>query len=248
MRVRTAEISLSWKPNFSYYQKRSEILDEFSDKGMVDAFQWEEASVHARCGEYEEISIWAHGATLKFGSPSVSPERADEWLRPVLNVLQPESLVLRNFAFRLLVPIAETAEKAQQIFAARLFTGLNDDSSAFDAAALVDGRFGAENVVYQTEFGVLRQDEMPNRLTGQAISFIQPMSDDRKRGVDLTSLPTSAWFMRWNWDRKLLVSDQDGAKVIASELEEFDRVSMSMAYEILRDWGLSVLEEKEETS
>ncbi len=194
-------VKLRWHPVLRFFEERTQLLRELEDVGLLRAFQWEELEIRARLDRYQFLSVAPTGASLQLTSPTADPDVAQTALDLTLHRLQPKDVTMTGLRLMYLVPIETDATDAQAASASKLVPELSPEAKGVDWAILLDGESASLGVRFQGEFGILRPEEMPMRLSGMS-SWPAVMAPDEEElaDVDLDNLPGCGAFFNWSWD------------------------------------------------
>ena len=187
---------ISWRPELRFFERRHEVLRALDDQGMLRAFQWASDSLSARLGPFELFEVRPSGAAITLGSPRVSHQASRDALEIALEMLKPRQVVFSRALVQTVLPIASDAGVTAVKTAQSLLPALSGDVDAQDWAMIFDGSSTVLGL-FQVEFGVIRADELIDRVTRQAgrVQPWQPMQDV----VDRTGIPDAAMFFAWTW-------------------------------------------------
>lgn len=196
MTLWTQRVEVLWRSELGFFEKRTELLRELEDAGLLAQFRWTVDDVTVRIGQFEGITIGLAGATCFVTSPKVTSDRVRAALRMVLNSLQPRDVLLHNVHVRRFAEIDDVPKQAQLVSAAQLVTGWMPSATPTDWALLMDGQSRSAPGQFQVEFGVVSREEANIRLSRQ-IGRVGP--HEVPFGPDLAGLLDSAFFFDWNW-------------------------------------------------
>lgn len=194
-------VQLTWRPVLRFFEERTHLLRELEDVGLLRAFAWEEADVlGARVDQYEFLELRSNGATLEVTSPRADCESGQMALELVLRRLEPKDVTLSGLTLRYLIPVDMDAGEVQRNSAVTLFPELVPESAGLDFAVLLDGESVRLKTPFQVEFGLLRPEEMVDRLSAR-IGRHSGGTDAPAAAsvVDLDGLPACGAFFGWSW-------------------------------------------------
>ncbi len=200
---RVQTLQLSWRPALRFFEERTQLLRDLEVLGLLQAFQWEESRVSARLADHQYIVLGPTGATLQVMSHKADHQAVSQALRATLLRIDPKDVTLNWVDLRLLLPVDMEGAEAQKLTANRLFPDLSPSAVGDDWAALVDGHSAELGASFQMQFGFVRPEEMPPRLT--AITSFQ-VGDGPTLAthlqIDLEDLPACGAFFGWIWSFK----------------------------------------------
>jgi hypothetical protein len=167
----TQGLSISWRPELSFYEKRVDLLKAFEEQGVLKAFKVEESSVDAQLfGSRDRLTVRQNGLDLRLLARDAEQSRAFEALDIALDSIRPRSPWGLSYSSQYLVGLDLDFEKAIELAYGRLLGDLNSsaDGCFGDWAVLVDLNFDDFPSTGQVEFGLITADEAPRRLSRKA--------------------------------------------------------------------------------
>jgi hypothetical protein len=167
----TQGLSISWRPELSFYEKRVDLLKAFEEQGVLKAFRVEESSVDAQLfGSRDRLTVKQNGLDLRLLALDAEQGRALEALDIALDSIRPRSPWRLSYSSQYVMGLDLDFEKAVQLAYGRLLGDLNGsaDGSFGDWAVLIDLNLGDFPSTGQIEFGLITADEAPARLSRNA--------------------------------------------------------------------------------
>lgn len=162
-------ISLWWRPELRFYEERIDILRSLEERGYLRAFRVQENFIDARLFDSRDrLSVRQDGLELHLDRPDADVDRAWEAVEIGLSAVEPRQPRTVVATFQHLTGLDMGFEEAVARAYGSVFGTLGTDSIKLgDWAVLVDVSMngGASG---QIEFGIVRADEVPDRLSRAA--------------------------------------------------------------------------------
>jgi hypothetical protein len=161
----TQSLSIRWRPELRFYEQRVAILRSLEERGELRAFRVQENFVDARLFESRvRLSVRQDGLDLYLDRPDADVARAWEAVEIGLSIVKPDRPRFVRASFQHLAPLDMRFEDAVRRAYGGVLGRLGTESIEFgDWALLVDlsMKNGSSG---QIEFGIVRGDEVPDRL------------------------------------------------------------------------------------
>jgi hypothetical protein len=164
----TQRIILRWVTELRFYERRIEVLRAVKDEGLLHAFAVTEGDVRGRlAGDDCEMILAPSLLDITLHTPGVDLARIWRAVEIVMAAVKPERPVGFQAFFQYLAPLdldfdSAIARGRQRLFRLPLPTG---DVDFTDWAITADlSVAGTPDVTAQTEFGIVRREEIPGRL------------------------------------------------------------------------------------
>lgn len=166
----TQSLSLLWRPELSFYEKRVEILKAFEEQGILRAFRVEGDSVDAQLFDSRDrLTVKQDGLSLQLLDPDADPSRALQALEVALDAVAPSRPWHISVSFQYVNELAPSFDEVVQSAYGRLLGDLNTADKSFgDWAVLIDLHLQGFPSKGQVEFGIIKADEAPRRLARTA--------------------------------------------------------------------------------
>jgi hypothetical protein len=215
-------VGLEWRPELSFFERRSEILRMFEEQDQLEAFHWTATDVTVRSGEFEGATVGMTGATCYVNTPDHTGV-VREVVGTFLDELRPKDVVLRQALFYYLLALGTTDPvEAQSTTALRVAGEMAPNATPLDWALLLDGRSDRLKATFQVEYGVVGRQEVALRLGGAGRIAARPSpipSDSR-------DAPECALFLAWDWSvDRATAGREEVATVWDSLIEETNLLS-----------------------
>jgi hypothetical protein len=165
----TQTISVAWRPELSFYEKRIAILRVLEDRGDLTAFRVRDDTVEARLfGGAGFMSVRQGGLRLQLRGPDTDVEKAWAAATSAVSDLDPALPRSVSVSFQHVLELSMAFDDAVDRGYARLFAGLPHQEVRFaDWALLSDLEFQEPAAVGLIEFGIVRDHEIEQRLARQ---------------------------------------------------------------------------------
>lgn len=164
----TQSVTLRWRPELRFYERRFEILRHLEEQGSMWSFRVSDDLAEARLiDQFQQLSVRQDRASMHLLSPDADAEVGWDALRFAIGKVQPRAPQGMASSFQYLapleLPLAEAVARGNQgrILAPVDAHGVKTGDWAVLVDLTVDDPPGA---LGQTEFGVLADDEAPARL------------------------------------------------------------------------------------
>ncbi len=169
----TQSLSLRWRPELRFYEKRVEILRTFEEQGFLRAFRVRESTIDARLfSSRDSLSVRQDGLDLHLRRPDSDLERALEAVEISLSAVSPSQPRSCSGFFQFLSPVDMEFENAvSRAFGAALGRLGTESIELSDWAFLID-LSAKDGGAGQMEFGIVLAEEVPERLSA-AVGRIQ---------------------------------------------------------------------------
>jgi hypothetical protein len=231
----TQRIGASWPPTLNYYERRLDVLRRFEDEGLLRQFSVSEDDVSARLGDANHsINFSPTGLVAGLYQPDGDEERVRYAMAVVVEVLEPDEIVVPTFDFQWVVELEEAYDDARRR-AARV-AAPSSLAQANDFALWADGHLEEPDANYFFECGVVDASELPTRLArlhGRA-GAADPRSPPSLWPRDV--LPEVAFFCGVNW--AVDVADESLERVF--ELWDATRdVSQGLVFDLMSHFDLA---------
>lgn len=167
----TQGLSISWRPELSFYEKRVDLLKAFEEQGVLKAFRVEESSVEAQLfSSRDRLTVKQNGLDLRLLALDAEQSRALEALDIALDSIRPRSPWSLSYSSQYLIGLDLEFEKAIELAYGRLLGDLNGSAGGCfdDWAVLIDLKFDDFPSNGQVEFGLITANEAPARLSRNA--------------------------------------------------------------------------------
>jgi hypothetical protein len=167
----TQGLSIFWRPELSFYEKRVDLLKAFEEQGILKAFRVEESSVDAQLfASRDRLTVRHNGLDLRLLASGADQDRALGALDIALESIEPRSPWRLSYSSQYIVGLDLGFEEAVERAYGRLMGDLNGSAGGpfGDWSALVDLRFEDFPSTGQIEFGLITGDEAPGRLSRNA--------------------------------------------------------------------------------
>lgn len=237
--VRTLQAFLSWTPNLRYFDNRVAILEAWQDGGELAAFNWSDSAIRARVRPFEEARVDADSAAILISSPSIGITRVAELMEPIFSIVGVSSPSINAVVLQVLVPIIDDAVKVQESLTNAVIPTRSSLIRGTDCAILVDGKYAQIDGSFQLQFGVLRSDEMEQRLRGDIVSFHTDQEPSGSR-ADLSGLPAQAIYGRFSWSLEHDLLVEDLASDLTSWLERTESASVAICHDLAATYGIKI--------
>ena len=162
----TQSLSLRWRPELSFYERRVDILKAFEEQGILRAFRVEEGKVDAQLFDSRDrLTVKQDGLDLQLLTPDAEPDRALQAVKRALREVGPKNPWQVSGSFQHITEIALAFDEAVGRAHGRVIGELNAGALKFgDWAVLVDLAFGEPPAAGRVEYGIIRAQEAPRRL------------------------------------------------------------------------------------
>jgi hypothetical protein len=209
-------VEFGWRPTVKFFGVREAVLVDMEDRQAFEGFIWGADDVSLRLGRFEAIRVGTAGATYWIGSPKRDLENVRATVNSFVERMVPKSIGITRIELQCLSPLSEDPVVAQGSFTTDLFAEHEKGTAAIDSALLVDGRCGRLHALFQTEYGVVSEDEIARRLSGQGrLTPVLPMPVE----ADLADLPHCSLFSRWFWHSiESPESDWQSTQILVDEI------------------------------
>jgi hypothetical protein len=202
---------LHWRPQFSFFEQRSAILEEVESRGLLRAFTWEDGTIGLRVGEHEAVRCGAGMLEACALSPKADNDRLMEVVRLLLGSVAAEEVRITWANCMFVVPMESgDYEAAQRHFAEGASGELTPGADVIDAAVMVDGSVAGVPARFQVEYGVIGRHELEGRLQGQG-RVAAPTVNLPGMWPDVSDAPACALFTTWVWQFAGLVPRGDAS-------------------------------------
>lgn len=194
----TQSLTLNWRAELRFYEKRYEILRHLDENASMWAFRASETLAEARLiDRWQLLSIKQNRASIHLLAPTANAEATWEALEYAVNTIRPRALKSVAVAFQYVEPLDLELDEAIERGHQRILTHLAVDGLHLgDWAVLVDlqldGVSGGEG---QTEFGIVTPGEVPERFSRDSgrTTFAEPAPESPRLWADVT-FPAVALF------------------------------------------------------
>jgi hypothetical protein len=161
----TQSLSLRWRPELRFYEKRVEILRTLEEEGFLRAFRVHESAIDARLFDSRDaLSVRQDGLVLHLRRSDSDLDRALRAVEISLSTLSPSQPRQRSASFQFLTPVDMEFEAAvRQAYGGALGSLRTGSIDVSDWAFLVD--LTDDGTTGQIEFGIVRAEEVPLRLS-----------------------------------------------------------------------------------
>jgi hypothetical protein len=210
-------VDLAWRPELHFFERRSPLLREFDEAGLINEFNWGVDSVVLRLGPFEAVRIAVDGMSAYVSSPRSSIDGVRHVVDRTLTTLEPRDVVFTTARVRHLVPVSADRDSAVQSSTASVVGPILSNSRALDYALLVDGLSSRLEATFQLEFGIVSSEEaaLRFRMSGSRIGELQmPVTPD------VEDLPSCALFVDWTWNLRKPM----GVRAVANVITGWDGV------------------------
>lgn len=171
----TQSVTLKWAPELRFFETRYAILRHLEENGSMWSFRTAESFVEARLADlWHQLSVTADRASMHLLAPAADPEIGWDALEHALGQVRPKRPHSMACAFQYIVGVDYTFEEAiDRAYRSVLLTSLKTPGLTIgDWAIMADLKLDElPDVVGQTEFGIIRRNEIPDRL-GRSVSRI----------------------------------------------------------------------------
>ncbi len=208
-RAVTSTVSLHWRSTPAVYDARVALLRSLEAGKRLRAFRLETETARARVDT--SVEIFLHPDQLVVAD-AAGPPRRDTLgflFEQVTELVQPDVTQV-TARFQHLVPVPSDYNESRVQAVTALF-GRNHQLRVTDFAVLVDGQGSKPSLIYQAEFGIIRREDAPLRLS-QAMARV---SGDGQHGfdpdqwADLEELPAVALYVDSSWHEHRGAPEQD---------------------------------------
>ncbi len=194
-------IRLTWRPELRFYEKRVSILQSFEQRGDLRAFRVQENFVDARLFDSRDrLSVRQDGLDLHLDRPDADVDRAWEAVETSISTVGPSQPRTIMVSFQHLTTLDMSFAEAVRRAYGGIFGRLGTESIRLDDWALLVDVWMHEESFGQMEFGVVRADEVPGRLSRSSgrIGTRQPEARDLPKPDELepVSLFSDFWVSR----------------------------------------------------
>ena len=162
----TQTLHASWKPNLQYFKIRFDLLGEIRDTFGSGSFRvdGDDVGFRFRDGIYE-LTVQPNGVKIDVRVP----EPDQDLLRSVLDLIMRSQDLTGTAAARCetqhLAPLDWSYDQARLETGSRLLSFVDRSVRPVDWSFLVDGEAPDRSSRYQSEFGVVQEDEIIKRLS-----------------------------------------------------------------------------------
>jgi len=220
----TQALVLQWRPELRFYEVRYKILRRLEDAGVLRAFRVANDSIDARTTQGYQLSVQQHRASLVVPSPTADAEGAWSMLATAFNEIQPSRVRSVEVLLQHLLPLQLGFEEAVAAGQERLLAlPAAGELIHGDWAVLVDGQIEGEEVSIQTEFGIVRAEEVPARLA-RSVGRIRGPQGAPAGPVDPSLISPVSLFADSAWERSL-----DGSEDPLGDTRKFWTTSLARA-------------------
>ncbi|MEJ7657456.1 MAG: hypothetical protein WKF33_10555 [Thermoleophilaceae bacterium] len=165
----TQSLSLRWRPELRFYEKRIEILKSFEEHGYLRAFRVQENFIDARFfGSRDSVSVQQNGLDVFLGHPGSDVDRALAAVEISLSAVIPTQPRRFLASFQHLTPLTMQFEDAVSRAYGGVLGRLGTEGIEVDDWALLADISSKEGLPGQIEFGIVRAEEVPLRLSRSA--------------------------------------------------------------------------------
>jgi hypothetical protein len=165
----TQGLSIAWRPELSFYEKRVDLLKAYEEQGVLKAFRVEESAVDVQLFvSRDRLAVRQNGLDLRLLAAGAEPDRALEALKIALDAIGPRSPWSIRCTFQYLIGLDLEFEQAVNLAYGSLLGDISSSGRLGDWALLIDMNEGASPSTGQIEFGLIRDSEAPARLSRDA--------------------------------------------------------------------------------
>jgi len=166
----TQGLSIAWRPELSFYEKRVDLLKAYEEQGILKAFRVEESSVDVQLFvSRDRLTVRQNGLDLRLLAVNAERDRALEALKIALDSIGPRSPWNIKCTFQYLIDLDLEFDQAVSLAYGRVLGDIGANGRLGDWALLIDmppqGEFPS---IGQIEFGLIRDSEAPARLSRDA--------------------------------------------------------------------------------
>jgi hypothetical protein len=169
----TQRISLSWRQNIGFFERRYEVLRILEQQGLLRRFRESNDRISVRLqGAHQLLVYGSDGLTLAALRPEADLTVLRAAMEVVCDALEPEPTGYPVFGFAWLIPCVTTYEEARAT-AVDVFIGAGHPGRITDFALMLDGKFDEPFDDFQLELGIVETEEIPGRLAGSVESKVR---------------------------------------------------------------------------
>lgn len=164
------EVVAAWRPTLTYYKVRFDLLDEVrAQVGSASSFRVEEDEVGLRFDSgLHEVALGPSSIRFIVLTPDLETEVIQSVLDTCLAGLDISGNTLMRGAFQHLAPLDYNYDAARRSTSRRLLADISPELLPTDWSLLVDGEAPDGSIKFQSEFGVVEESEIQERVSRQA--------------------------------------------------------------------------------
>lgn len=209
----TQAVLVHWPRSVRFYRQRFAFLERLEGEGLLTAFRTSDGgdTVEARLGGgfAHEIEVWPGGLLVRMFTRRPDRELVERAASLACELVAPEGLLSLHIFIQYLRPIRDDYDKARAASAQMMLSDVGIPAEVTDWAMLLDARSQkAPWLTFQAEFGVVRKEEIGDRLARRAGRTGSPV---REGPWDPKQFPDVAFFVDGSWKSSKRV---EGAKLL----------------------------------
>ncbi len=192
-------VIVQWPASFGFFDLRGRLLGNLDERGLLTAFRWSDDSVSVRMGRTEILEMSSDRALLMVVGPEGGLSQARDALAAAIETIDPSTVVLTEALFQFLLPLDVGNEEARRVTSHHLLGDLLPQAVLTDWAYLVDGRSHRTRGTFQVEFGVISDEEAPERVARRVGRLWQRGLAPAPQDLFEEDYPRSSFFFDWSW-------------------------------------------------
>lgn len=238
----TQDVQVLWRPELSFFEKRSALLRQLEEAGLLVQFQFGVDNVSVRIGEFEDFVVGVGGANCRVLSPTADAGRVRLALDMALGALRPRDVVLAGLRIRCFEALEGSSPEALQAATGeRLMSDWMPSATAVDWAFLLDGRTGMAPGLFTVEFGVVSEEEAMLRLGAPHLGRVGPA--ELPFQPDTRDLPACSFFFDWSWVASVATNAGTEFAEVATAWDAILNASQKLSEEVRSGYMTAIVEE-----
>jgi hypothetical protein len=166
----TQRLTVSYRRSLKFYERRLEILRSFEEQGDLFDFRVTDDRVSVRLGgPQHRLGFGATRIDAAVLDPRADSQRVKDAIVSAGDALAPERMVRPIMRFQWLSPLENISYDEARVAAAQ---AVFREDALTDFALIVDGKIEQPSLEFQAECGIVDDDEIPSRLSGQRSQVI----------------------------------------------------------------------------
>jgi hypothetical protein len=160
----TQRLSISWRQNIGFFERRYDVLRDIEQKGLLRRFidGHNEMAVRLQ-GPHQLVTFRSEGMDLSMLRPDADIDVMRAAADAICDALEPKMQGFPLFRFQWLIPCTSSYDEARRL-AADAFVGAAHPAAVTDFALLLDGKCEKPFDDWHLELGILDAAEAPRRL------------------------------------------------------------------------------------
>lgn len=191
---------MSWPTSLTFLERRTHILRALEERNLLAAFRWSEDVTGVLLGASGFAEISSRRAEVHLVGSAEDLEKGRVALEIILSETEPEWVSVDSVLAQVLLPVDLPYLDARRRLASTGAQGMADTQST-DVAILLDGQAGDPPVRFQVEYGVISDEEAPDRVARRVGRMSGPRSMPPLPGnfFEQNGYPICSLFFDWLW-------------------------------------------------